>query len=810
MLRQSVRKLRRSPAFTLTSILVLAVGIGATSAIYSVIHGVLLQPLPYPQPDRLIALTHRADGTGQVRLPASAAIYFTYRDHGRAFESVALWAADTVTVTGAGAPEEVRSLGSTFELLPMLGVQPAAGRLFAAADDRPGSARTIILSHGYWQRRFGGVPVIGRRMTVDGEPHDVIGVLPPSFRFRRPEPDVLLPLRPNRAVAFVGPLGENGIARLKPTVTLEQASRDVERLIPLVVAGFPAVPGMDHRAAPTRWLHPDLRWLRDTIVGDLGDVLWVLMGTIGMLLLLACANVANLQLVRTESRSHEFAVQAALGASRTRIALELVCENVLVALIGGALGLGLASAALPGLLVMAAAHLPGPMSIAIGWAVILFTGAVSLLCGLLFGLAAAVKHARPAVATALAASGRSVSVNRESQTIRSGLVIAQVAVALVLLVAAGLMIRTFQSLRRVDAGFQPSAAIQTVDLSMPQGMTPDFTVAARRFGEIQERLEAVAGVHAAGFASRVPLVSRGPSAGFFIEHHPPAGATPRQQEFRYVSPRFFETIGTPLVAGRDFTWTDHHATRRVALVSERMARREWGSPSAAIGKRIRMTAAEPWREIVGVVGDIHHESLVEPAPESVYLTLGDPLAPFMSRSVTFVIRSARVGTPGFLDEVQKAVWAVDGSLPLANVQTMSDHYGRAMERTALTLLLLGVTAGMALFMGLVGIYGVISYIVSLRVREIGIRLALGAQVATLRYMLMGRVLALVSVGLVLGLAAAAMLARLMASLVFGVTPHDPATYSLVAAILALTAVGAGYLPARRVTRMDPTSALRAD
>jgi predicted permease len=810
MFRQAFRKLRRSPAFTLTSILVLAIGIGATSAIFTVVYGVLLQPLPYPQPERLVALTHRMENTGQARLPASTAIYFTYRDHNRSFDAVALWASGSATITGAGSPEKVRALETTFEFLPMLGVNPQSGRVFGASDDQPGSPPTAILSHGYWHRRFGGADVLGRTMTVDGVPHEVIGVLPQSFHFLRQDADILLPLQPDRAISFVGPLGENGIARLRPNVTIADASADIERMVPILTSTFRPVPGMDMRASQNLRLYPDLRYLKETIVGDVRNVLSVLMGTIAMLLLMACANVANLQLVRTESRSHEFAVQAALGASRSRIALELFQENTLVALIGGALGLALASAAVPAFLRMTADQLPRALEIRIGWPVILFTVAVSIVSGLLFGLAAAVKHTHPAVSSALGASGRSLSVSRGSQRIRSGLVVAQVALALVLLVAAALMIRTFQSLRSVDAGFHPSAEIQTIDISIPEGSTRDFKIAIRRFNAIQDRLAEVAGVDAVGFGSRVPLGNTGPSAGFFIENNTLAGAAPAQREFRYVSPDFFKTIGAPLVAGRDFNWTDHHESRRVAMVSERMARREWGSASAGIGKRIRMTPADQWREIVGVVGDIHHESLVEPAPDSVYLTLGEPLAQYMSRTVTFVIRSPRVGTQGFLEELQKSVWSVDATLPLANVQTMADYYGRAMERTALTLVLLGVTAGMALLLGLVGIYGVVSYIVSLRTREIGIRLALGAQMGVLRRMLMGRVLALVMVGLALGLAGAAMLARLMESLVFGVAPHDPVTYAQVSAILGVTAICAGYLPARRITRIDPAMALRAE
>lgn len=805
-IRQTLRKLGRSPSFALTTILVLAIGIGATSAIFSVIYGVLIQPLPYPQPQRLIALTHRSQSSGQDRLPASTALYFTYRDHNRTFESVALWAMDRSTITGAGSPEEVRALETTFELLPMLGVLPQAGRVFASADDQPGGAPTVLLTDGYWQRRFGAGDVLGRRLIVDGVPHEIIGVLPRSFRFLRQDADVVLPLQPNRARSFVGPLGENGIARLRPNVTLEDASRDIERMMPILVSSFPPAPGTNPRP---QGLRPNLRFLQDAIVGDLRDVLWVMMGTIAMLLVMACANVANLQLVHAEGRNHEFTVQAALGASRWRIARGMLGENVLMALIAGALGLGLARVALSALLNMAAGQLPGALEIRIGWPVIGFAIAVSIISGLLFGAAAAVRHTRPAISSALGASGRSVSTSRESQRIRSGLLVAQVALALVLLLAAGLMLRTFQAVRSVNAGFEASADVQTVDISIPAATTRDFKTVIRKFNDIHDRLGAIPGVDAVGFASRVPLGRTGPSGGFIVEHVTPIGVAPAQREFRFVSPHFFETIGTPLIAGRDFTWADHHESRSVAVISQRMARREWGSASAAIGKRIRMTTAEPWREIVGVVGDIHHESLVEPAPDSVYLTLGEPLAQFMSRTVTFVVRNSHLGSQDFVEELQRAVWSVDGSIPLANVQTLADYYGRAMERTALTLLLLGVTSGMALLLGLIGIYSVVSHVVSIRLREIGIRLALGAQTGSLRRMLVGRVLILLLVGLAIGLVASTALAGLMEPLVFGVTPQDASTYLQVSVLLGVAGVCASYLPALRITRMDPTAALRS-
>jgi predicted permease len=371
------------------------------------------------------------------------------------------------------------------------------------------------------------------------------------------------------------------------------------------------------------------------------------------------------------------------------------------------------------------------------------------------------------------------------------------------------MLRTFQAVRSVNAGFDPAADIQTVDVSIPNGTTRDFKAAVRKFNDMQDRLAAVPGVDVVGFASRVPLGRTGPSSSFIAEHITPTGVAPPPREFRYVSPDFFRAIGSPLVAGRELTWIDHHDERLVVMISDGMARREWGSAQAAVGKRIRMGNADPWREVVGVVGDIHHESLVDPPPDSVYLTLAGPLAQFMARTMTFVVRGPRVGSQDLLEELQKAVWSVDGSVPLANVQTLAAYYERAMERTTLTLLLLGLTSGMALLLGLIGIYSVVSHVVSIRVREIGIRLALGAQMGGLRRMLVGRIFALVLVGLAIGLVASAVLAGLMEALVFGVTPRDITTYVQVSVLLGVAAIGAGYLPALRITRMDPTSALRA-
>jgi putative ABC transport system permease protein len=808
-LRHAVRRLLRAPGFTLATVLTLAICIGATTAIFSVVNGILIQPLPFQQSERLVALTHRQQA-GLSNLPASPAIYFTYRDHSETFESVALWLTNTASITGAGNPEEVQTLVTTHEFLPTLGVQPALGRSFTAADDQPGGPKTVILSHGYWQRRYGGAEnVLGEALDVDGAPYTVIGVLPRDFRFSQRTAEILVPMQPNRSLAPVGPLGENGIARLKPGVTLADASADVDRMISIMIETFPAMPGMDMRTLTSTRLQADLRPLKDYFVRDLGEVLPVLLGTIAMLLLIACANIANLQLVRTSSRSRELAIRAALGAGTRSLAGSLLLESALLAVVGGVAGLALAAAALPVLLGVAAQNLPVVLRITIDSTVLGVWLATSLAAGLLFGSLPAARFAVPRVAIVLGGAGRAPGVTRERHRTRNALVVAQVAIALVLLVASGLMIRTYEALRDVDPGFTAPTSLQTVRISIPPAVEPSFARVLRMQNDIQDRLVGVAGVESAGFISALPL-GFGPSTGLFLQDKVlPPGQGPTNREFRYVSPGFFEAFGTALIAGRTFEWRDNYEDRRVALISESLARAEWGTAEAAIGKQLRMFPTEPWYEIVGVVGDIPLEGLDQPT-EAFYFPQSHLLAQFQSRNVTYVLRSERVGTPGFVEEIQSAIWSVSGSLPLASVQSMDDVYRRSLARTSLTLVLLAITASMALLLGLIGVYGVISYSLAQRTHEIGVRLALGAQTATLKRMLLGQVLLLVGVGVGLGLAGAAALSRSLRTLLFGVGELDPATYVAVAAVLIVAALLAGYLPARRVTRIDPMQALRTE
>jgi len=489
----------------------------------------------------------------------------------------------------------------------------------------------------------------------------------------------------------------------------------------------------------------------------------------------------------------------------------VLLESVALAVIGGLVGLVLAAASLPVLLRFAAPNLPTVLRISIDPRVVAFALALSVVIGLLFGLIPAAKYAAPRLATVLGAAGRSPGVSRERQRMRGALVVTQVALALVLLVGSGLMIRTYVALNAVDPGFTDPERLQAVGVSIPEAVEPDFKRVIVLQREMQERLAAIPGVRSAAYISTLPLDGFAPWFALSLEDKPgPPDSTAPLRQLRFASPGFFPTFGTPLIAGRGLDWSDNEEGHHVALVSDNFARAEWGSAAAALGKRIRPLPNDPWAEIVGVVGDISSAGLDQAAPQNFYLSQNYSLAQFMTRKVRFVLRSDRVGTPGFIEEVQRAIWSVNASLPLADVQSMGDIYDRSLARTSLTLLLLGITASMALLLGVIGIYAVISYSLAQRTHEIGIRIALGAPSAALRRLVLGQVALLVGIGVAIGLGGAAALTRLMTGLLFGVTALDPTTYAAVCALLIAAALAAGYLPARRAARVDPIEALRAE
>jgi putative ABC transport system permease protein len=807
-IRYGGRALLRAPGFTIVATLTLALGIGATTAMFSVVNGILLRPLPYTEQDRLVELVHEARGVGISRILASPAVYFGYRDHSRAFEAVGLWDWDAspVTVTGVGEPESVRSVEMTHELLGILGATPTLGRSFRSSDDVPGAAPTAVISHAYWQRRFGGTNPIGRTLVVDGVAREIVGVLPDSFRFFDYPADIFYPMQLVRSEAGFPQGDGRGLARLKPGTTVEQANADVRRMIPLINAEF----GRPGPAFDRMQFRPNLRPLKAMVVGNLGDTLWLLMGTIGLLLLIACANVANLVLVRTQSRRPELSVRTALGARWSDIARVVLAENAILGLAGGLVGVALAHFSLPYLLTLGGDDLPYIMTVRIDLTVLLAAIAVSALATFVFAFIPVLRFARPQtqLAESLHGGARGIAEGHEGNRVQHMLLVAQVALALVLLIGCGLMIRTFVTLRQLDPGFQDPSSVQTFQLTLPTSTAdsgPEPGPIIRMHHAIAERLATVPGVQSAGFTSAndgLPLDGDGRSYAIFVEGKIVGDSLPRAKETQFASPGFFETMMTPLVAGRAFEWSDVYQQRLVALVSENFARAEWGSAAAAIARRISLEPTGPWLDVVGVVKDVRHNGLNAPPPETVILP------PSPRQTATFVVRSERAGTSGFLDELRQAVWSVNGNLSLASVQTLGEMYGRSMARTSMTLKLLAITGVLALVLGLVGIYGIVSYAVAQRQREIGIRIALGAGYGEVRRMFVRDALALVAVGVGIGLPAAAVLTRLMESQLFGIGPLDPATHLAVALLLVVAAGLASYISARRASALDPVEVLK--
>ncbi len=547
-------------------------------------------------------------------------------------------------------------------------------------------------------------------------------------------------------------------------------------------------------------------------MGDVGEVLWVLMGGIGLVLLIACANVANLLVVRVEGRRQELAIRAALGASRRRIAAQLLCESFVLSLIGSALGLAFAYGSLRILIAMAPSSLPRLTEIGIGGSVLLFSFGVALAACLLFGSIPVLKYEYVRLGPRLREASRSQSAGRDRHRARNALVIVQVALALVLLISSGLMIRTFRALIHAQAGFAAPDEIQTFQISMPAEEISKDEQVIQMQQDILHNLQDIPGVQSAGLSTSIPMNGSLAFGLLLVQDQPSAtGRVPPARWFNFVSPGFLTTLGAPLLAGRDLTWTDIYDKMPVALISENLARELWNDPVNAIGKRIRTGSNDQWSEIIGVVNDIHYDGINKPAPKSVYWPIvvrGFAGRDHFARYVTFEVSTRRAGAEDFMKEVRKAVSSVDPNLPLADMHTLGYFYRKSMTRTSFTLVMLACAGGVALLLGIVGLYGVLSYSVSQRTREIGIRLAMGAQSFEVMRLVVGQGSKLVLVGIAIGLAAASGLTRLMASLLYGVRPTDPLTFAGVALILALSALAAFYMPARRAMRVDPITALR--
>ncbi len=812
-----LRRLRRAPLFSAIALITLAVAVGANTVIFSVVNGVLLKPLSYPNPDRLIAVDHSSQQMGFKKMGIAPSIYFVYREQNTTLADIGAYDDDELDVTGAGAPEHVRVLDVTDGTLPLLGVSPALGRLFTRQDDAPGAAQTVVLTYPYWQQRFGGASsVIGSSITVGGVPKEIVGVLPQTFHFLdQKDPSLILPMQWDRATTTLGSFDGNAIARLKPGVSVQQAAADLERLLPVVARTFPPPRGFSVSLYQSMHLRPSLIPLKDDVVGNVQNALWILLASTILVLLVACANVANLLLVRVEGRHHEFAIRYAIGGARKGISADILLESSLLGLAGSLIGLLLASGAMRVLVGLGATNIPRIRDIGITPSVLLFTVAIAVVASLLIACAPILKSTGPHLISDLQDGGRGVGDGRKGQGTRKALVMIQVALSVILLICSGLMIRTFRAMMHVSPGFTSPETLQTFGFYIPDTQIPDTSpeLVIRMDEAIVQKIASIPGVSSVSIGRSVPMDNNNANNPVYVQNrtYEPSEVPPARR-FNYVAPGFFSTLGTPLLAGRDFTWTDTYEKRPVVVVSKSFASEYWRRPQDALGQRIRVVSTDPWREIIGVSEDVHYDGVEKPTPSVVYWPLiMDHFAGHeqrLQRATVFVVRSQLAGTQSLMKAIQQHVWMVNPNVPLANSETLGDLYTQSMARTSFTLVMLCLSGGIALLLGTVGIYGVIAYSVSQRTREIGIRMALGAQRGAVVGAFVRQGMWLTVAGIAIGLVIASATMRFLSAILYGVSTDDPITYITITCVVVIAALLACYLPSRRAAEVDPVLALR--
>lgn len=803
--RRALRMIRRNPGFGAAAILSLGIGIGANAAIFSLVNAVLIHPLPYPQPDSLVGVYNSAVIQGEIfkdmQLGPSMSVALTERC--AAFQEFGVWSLGAATVTGAGDPEQVKTVRMTQGVLPALGIQPFLGRRFSIEDDTPGTPETVILSNSYWSRGFGRDPqVLGREIIIDSVPHQVIGVMPPTFWFLDLSPDVLLPQRFPKSNPAFDPFDYSGIARLKPGVTISVANQEVASILNGII------PEDIRPFLEQTQMKPNLRSLKRDVVGNIGPALGVLMGSMSLVYLLVCANVGNLVLIKAQARKQELAIRAALGAGWSRIACDLLIESLTIGLLGGVSGIALAYGGEQILKAQDLATIPRLATVSIDAATLAFALGCSVAGSMLFGLIAVLKYRVPANIV----NARGASMGLEQARTQTILVTAQIALSLMLLVTSGLLLRSFVGLLGVHPGFTQAERIQTIRISMPETEIPQAGRVAQMQAEIVEAVSRIPGVEAVGFSDGLPMESEYHNGTIVaVENKFVPGQTPPNRDLKRISPHLFGALGTRLLAGRDFNWQDVFNHRLVAIVSDNMARENWGEPKAALGKRLRLGALEaPWFEVVGVAEDVNDDGADKPAPPTVYLRAGVYDSTEVRRSVTLAIRSGRTGTEAFLREVAAAIHSVNPSLPLAQIQTLETVYRRSMARMSFALIVLGVAGALALVLAVIGIYGVLAYTVGQRRREVAIRVALGAQPNHVRSLFLRRGMLMAGIGTAVGVAGAMSVSHWVSSLLFGVKALDAATYAASTFTVLTAALVASYIPARRASSVDAVESLRAD
>ncbi len=722
-LRMALRGLARRPLFSGVVILVLALGIGATTAIFTLVDGVVLSPLPFENPGELVAVQHAAPGRGLADVGQCAAWHFTYLDEASSFEDLGMFTGSSASVTGRGNPEALPTLQVTSGVFRAIQVAPLAGRIFDEEDmDPDGPARTM-LGEGYWQSRFGGdTGVVGQTLQVDGLTREIIGVMPEKIRALGYDPAIIVPLRFRRSSLFVGNIGYDAVGRLKEGISMEEAQVDLSRVMPMAWEKFPGGP-VASSSRPDLY-QVDLRPLKADLVGPVANLLWILLGGVSVVLLIACANVANLFLVRAEGKDGEMAVRTAMGASRRRITWEYLKESLLLGLMGGLGGLVLAQVGLRSLLAMAPSNLPRMEEVTLDFTVLLFTLLVSAGAGLFFGVFPLLRKGRGDLVDSLKEGGRSGMGDRARHRAQNLLAVSQMALALVLLVASGLMLRSFQSLGARDPGFHNPEEVLALRLYLPGSEAPQGEDVATTYEMIVRRLEQVPGVRSVGLATSIPMDGWNNVNPFLAQGQTMDDEGARvSRRHKWIGPNYLETMEIPLLLGRTVTWEEIHARAPVALLSEALAREVFGSPEEALGQYVAARPDPPhWKEVIGIVADVREDGLDQAHPSLVYwphVTLGfwegnAPEQVQVWRGAGIAIRSSRVGTPGFLDDVQNAIWEVSPNLPLMGVRPVSELMAASVARTSFAMILLGIAGAVALILGLVGVYGVISYAVSQR------------------------------------------------------------------------------------------------
>ncbi|MBW8876227.1 MAG: ABC transporter permease [Acidobacteria bacterium] len=816
-IRALFRGFRSNPGFLAIVIFTLAVGIGANAAIFTVANAVLIRPLPYPEPERLVAVWNRAPGMNLDQFEHSEGSYLVYRRHNHVLEDLGIYGQGSVTLTGGDRPERVGAVGMTASLFSVLKVPALLGRTFQEADDLPGAEKVTVLSHELWQRRYGGRrDVLDQVLQIDGVATRVVGVMPAEFRFPSVRAELWQPLAIDPAKPVVGNFSYTGVGRLKPGVTRQQAAHELSSLVWRLAEDYGERDVSRGMIASVR-LSVLVHSLRDDLVGDVQRVLWLLLGSVGIILVIACANVANLFLVRAEGRQREVAVRTALGASRRDVARLFLSESVALALLGGILGLGLAAAGVRLLVSLKPEGIPRLEEIGIDGSVLAFTLAISIAAGLVCGGFALLRFGRPEMVPALKEGGRGGSAGRARLWTRAVLVVVQMALALVLLVSSGLMAKSFWRLRGVSPGFDPQDVL-TLRLYLPPARYADSPATARFVQQLLEKVRAVPGVVSAGTVSILPLSGGNSNSGYTFEDFPlPKDTVPPLLGTRYTSPGYFAAMRIPLLTGRVFDRLDPGQRSGDVVVSQALAERFWPGQSP-LGKRLMNGVSRekhPWYTIVGVVGSVHDLGLDKKAQETVYLPLMRVLetatkgadTDYVSRDVSLVLRG-RVAPASLVTPVRNAIWSLDPNLALEDVRPMAEVLARSMARTSFTMLLLVIAAAVAVVLGTVGIYGVISYVVSQRTREIGVRMALGAARGDIARMVLREGLVISLVGITLGLLGAFAATRLLIALLFDTSPLDPGIFAAVPVLLAAVALMASWLPAERAASVEPLEAIR--